>query len=98
MFLVIWKYEISEIFRQDFEKLYGKNGKWVQLFQTGEGYLETQLIKDVSGSNKYVTIDKWLSQGQYEKFLVENKEQFEIIDVEGENFTKSETKIGWFKD
>lgn len=98
MFIVIWKYEVSKIFKKDFEELYGQNGKWVKLFQTSKGYLETQLIKDVSESNQYVTIDKWVSQSKYEKFLTENKEQFEIIDAEGENFTTSETKIGWFKN
>jgi|CXWL01.1.fsa_nt_gi hypothetical protein len=78
MFIVIWKYEVHEIFKHNFEELYGKNGKWVELFQTGEGYLETLLIKAASESNQYATIDTWTSRYHYEKFLEENKKQFEI--------------------
>lgn len=98
MFIVIWQYKIHETYREAFEELYGQNGKWVQLFKTAIEYKGTQLIKDVSTANHYVTIDKWESQEVYEKFLVDNKTKFDAIDADGENLTVSETKIGWFKD
>lgn len=98
MFIVIWQYAVSPMFKKGFEELYGPNGQWVKLFQRGEGYLGTQLIKEIKESGQYVTIDTWESQTLYEKFLAEHKTQFAEIDAVGEQFTLSETKIGWFKD
>ena len=98
MFTVIWKYKVKKMFKMDFEKLYGGNGKWVKLFERGEGYIGTKLIRDVFDNWQYVTIDTWVSQNLYEKFLSENKREFAVIDAEGENLTESETKIGWFED
>ena len=96
MFIVIWQYKIHETYREAFEELYGQNGKWVQLFKTAAEYKGTQLIKDVSSFNQYVTIDEWESQEMYEKFLADHEKEFKAIDVEGENFTISEVKIGWY--
>jgi heme-degrading monooxygenase HmoA len=98
MFTVIWKYEIREDTKAHFLELYGPSGKWAQLFKTGQGYLGTQLIRDVSASNMYVTIDRWTSRDRYEKFLMDNKEELERIDSEGEKLTINEIKIGWFED
>ncbi|KKP42409.1 MAG: hypothetical protein UR31_C0015G0009 [Parcubacteria group bacterium GW2011_GWA2_33_14] len=97
MFLVIWKFEINEKLQKEFEELYGQNGKWVKLFKNDNSYIKTELIKDISQPNIYVTIDHWKSKSIYEKFLKESKVQFEIIDQEGEGLTKSEIKIGWFE-
>src|SRR5690606_20679393 len=98
MFTVIWKYNIREDAKDQFLELYGPSGKWAQLFKTGKSYLGTQLIRDVSFGNQYVTIDRWTSQGQYEKFLMDNKEELSRIDEEGEKLTINEIKIGWFDD
>lgn len=98
MFTVIWKYEIREDTKAQFLALYGPTGKWVQLFKTGQGYLGTQLIRDVNVGNQYVTIDRWTSRDQYEKFLMDKWEELEWIDKEGEKLTINEIKIGWFED
>ncbi len=96
MFTVIWKYKVVEEHKTDFEKLYGPHGKWVTLFKTFEGYIDTQLIKEIQEPNCYLTIDTWESQDKYRKFLETKQGEFSIIDAEGESLTISETKIGWF--
>jgi len=97
MFVAIWKFEVNINLRKEFEELYGQNGKWVKLFKNNDGYIETQLIQDISEPKSYMTIDYWKSQSFYEKFLEKNKVQFERIDKEGQGLTTLETKIGWFE-
>ena len=96
MFVAIWKYEVDLNRLEQFEELYGQNGKWVALFKKAAGYINTELVKGISSKNIYISLDKWESQALYEKFYEENKSTIDSIDKEGDELTLSETKIGWF--
>ena len=56
-FVYMWAYPIKAETTSDFERIYGPNGDWVQLFKKGEGYLGTELRRDVSNGLRYVTLD-----------------------------------------
>ncbi|MDN5205303.1 hypothetical protein QQ008_28220 [Fulvivirgaceae bacterium BMA10] len=96
MFVAIWKYEVDLNRLEQFEELYGQKGKWVALFKKATGYINTELVKDTSSKNVYISLDKWESQALYEQFYEENKSTIDSIDKEGDELTLSETNIGWF--
>ena len=97
MFVAVWKYEVKEESIEKFEDLYGQNGKWVKLFKENAGYLMTEFVASLSDNSVYITIDKWESNHHYQNYLDKNKNKILEIDVEGEEFTLNETKIGWFE-
>ena len=98
MHIIIWKFEVNPTCKQKFEELYGQNGKWVKLFKKAKGYIGTDLTKEVSQENWYLTIDKWQSKGAYENFLKDFKKEYDALDTRGEKLTISEVKIGWCEE
>jgi hypothetical protein len=47
LFTVVWEFRVPARQRRAFEKTYGPEGAWVQLFRTGEGYVRTELLRDL---------------------------------------------------
>lgn len=58
----IWEYRIKPGKKNEFENLYGSNGKWIKLFQKFPGYIKTELHRDINDPDRYVTIDHWESR------------------------------------
>jgi len=44
MYIIVWEYTVRDGHEAEFEKTYGPNGDWEQLFKQGEGYLGTDLV------------------------------------------------------
>jgi hypothetical protein len=57
MFLILWEFEVKRGDESRFEKVYGPQGPWVQLFQSDTHFRQTQLLKDPSRSRIYFTLD-----------------------------------------
>jgi hypothetical protein len=50
MFLILWEFEVKPGEERAFEKVYGPEGPWVELFQGDPHYRQTLLLKDPSRS------------------------------------------------
>ena len=61
-----------------------------------EGYLRTELHKDVAASGQYITIDYWQSQAAYHAMRAQSANEFKQLDDKFERFTTQETYIGEF--
>ena len=96
MLVIIWEYKVKKTRITEFEKLYNKQGKWVDLFSEAEGFVDTELIKNTDKDNVYVTIDRWESNWRYQAFLEDKRLEYTLLDNDAEKLTLSERKIGEF--
>jgi heme-degrading monooxygenase HmoA len=95
-FVVAWEFHINPKKRPAFERIYGPEGEWVQLFRTSKGYLRTELFRDRQVPGRYLTLDYWQSLAHYEKFKMQNRAAYHLIDKKCETLTVRETEIGRF--
>lgn len=95
-YVVMWEFRVQPGMEGRFERAYGSEGAWAQLFKTGDGFSGTELHRDVSVPRRYVTLDFWKSQEAYQRFRRENAVRYASIDAECESLTQSEAEIGSF--
>lgn len=77
-----------------FEKIYGSQGAWAELFRKEKGYLGTELLRDSTHPQRYITIDRWTSPEAYESFLSQWKSEYARLDARCEGLTAQETLLG----
>jgi quinol monooxygenase YgiN len=93
---IVWIFEALPDRLADFEKAYGVNGQWVQLFRRGEGYVETDLLRDSQRPNRFLVLDKWRDLASFESFKRHYQAAYDELDRQCEELTLVETKIGAF--
>src|SRR5713226_263191 len=93
---IIWEFRAREGRVEEFERAYGPAGDWARFFRRGEGYLGTELHRDLSGGRRYVTIDRWISLQAYETFRNRFRSQYETLDKRLEALTEHEARLGSF--
>ena len=96
IYCYIWEFFVKDTSNADFEELYGTNGAWAKLFRHATGYLKTDLIRDQSNSQRYLTIDHWRCREDYLEFRRAFDTAFEELDKHCEGLTTQESKIGEF--
>jgi heme-degrading monooxygenase HmoA len=94
MYVIIWEYRLRQERVDEFERIYGESGAWAELFQKGSGYLGTDLLRDSSDPDRYLTIDRWASLTDYESFHSTWKTEYETLDAQCEGLTERETTLG----
>ena len=95
-FLVIWEFLVRPGKEQLFEQIYGPDGDWIRLFRQGHGYCGTKLASDYDQPRRYVTLDFWESQEDFEKFKSQHADEYKAIDVKCEALTEKEKEVGKF--
>jgi len=98
MFVVLWEFEVKPGREERFERVYGADGEWAQLFRGDANYQGTRLLRDASRDGIYVTMDVWRSREAYERFREAAAERYAAIDAECEGLTTSERPIGSFEN
>ena len=93
----MWEFHVKRGSEKQFEGTYGPNGEWVKLFQKGEGYLGTELHRDINATGRYVTTDYWKTQAAYNLFIKQWKSEFDALDKACESMTEKETPLGSFQ-
>jgi heme-degrading monooxygenase HmoA len=96
MFLILWEFEVKLGEEARFEKSYGPEGPWVQLFRSDPHFRQTQLLKDPSRSRIYFTLDFWDSENDYAHFMKFNQDAYASLDLATENLTIRERNLGCF--
>ena len=96
MFCYIWEYIVKPEYTTSFAELYGSSGAWVELFRSDERYVRTVLLRDDTDPHRYVTLDYWTSKEACMSFRDGNREHFDAIDAQGDQYTSSETLVGDF--
>ena len=96
-YLTIWEFRVKPGRDQQFERAYGPTGAWVHLFRTGDGYVKTELVRDLKQPGRYLTLDFWRSRTAYDRFREEHREEYEAIDARCEQLTETELHLGEFE-
>jgi hypothetical protein len=94
---IVWDFKVFLGKEAEFERHYGPEGTWVQLFRKSSAYLGTDLLHDQEAAGHYLTIDRWSNLASYETFLEEYAAEYKQIDEKMESLTRSETKLGVFE-
>ena len=95
-YLVVWQFRPRLEAEQRFEEVYGPRGSWARLFETAEGFVRTELNRDLKDSGRYLALDFWTSKEAYESFRAKNAAEYAAIDQECEALTVEETLLGEF--
>ena len=95
-FVVIWEFQVRGEMQKNFEKVYGPQGDWAQLFKQDEAYIGTELVRKYKNKRTYLTLDFWTSQKAYDAFRLRNRASYRAVDRKCERMTESEREIGRF--
>jgi hypothetical protein len=93
MFVTLWEFEVKPGSEERFEKAYGPDGPWVQLFRRSSHFRGTQLLRDSSRPLYYFTLDFWDTEAGYREFLGANRVDYDGIDRSCEGLTLCERHI-----
>jgi heme-degrading monooxygenase HmoA len=96
MYVVIWKFRVRQGAEGAFAAMYGPSGGWATLFRTSPGFLGTELLRDLEGARRYLTIDRWQSRDAYDSFRRDRRAEYDALDHEGASFTNVESLVGDF--
>jgi len=97
MITIVWEYQVKKDQVAKFEKIYASDGKWVELFKKGKGFVGTRLIKSPYHLNYFITIDQWETLKDYKMFLSNWKADYEKLDRQCEGLTEHESCLGTFR-
>ena len=96
MIEIVWEFEIAPGSQQEFEKHYGPEGTWVELFRRDPAFQSTSLLRDREKPARYITIDRWQDLRSYEAFRVQFAKEYQLVDLQMETLTLSEKRLGVF--
>ena len=93
MFVILWHFEVKAGNRVRFEKAYGSQGAWVQLFRRNLHFRGTQLLHDPSSDSCYFTVDFWDSENAYREFLDSYRKAYDELDSSLIDLTLNERHV-----
>ena len=94
MYTIVWRYRVRPDRAGEFERVYGARGDWARLFAQGEGYVGTELYREAGEGGRFLTVDEWRSQADYDRFRTAHAVDYGAIDRRCEEFTDSEECLG----
>ena len=97
MFVTLWEFEVKPGSEELFERTYGPDGQWVELFRRDARYLGTRLLRDVGASRVYATADSWESQAAYEEFRKKFTPEYEELDRNCAGLTVRQKHLGEYQ-
>ena len=96
-YLIAWEFRPRPGSEKEFEKAYGPNGLWAQLFARNQGFIATELNRDLKDPHRYLTLDLWASRDAFERFKAEHQSEYQVLDQQCEALTDQETELGRFE-
>lgn len=95
-YMILWEFQVKGGQENQFERVYGCEGDWAGFFARGDGYLGTELHRDMRKPGRYVTVDFWTSQSAYEAFRERHTQEFRALDLKCAALTEQESPLGVF--
>ena len=92
----VWEFRVRPDKVAEFERAYGPDGDWARLFRRAAGYLDTMLLKDSVNEHRYLTIDRWRSEDDYQEFRRRYGAQYGELDRRCGGLTVQERSLGTF--
>jgi heme-degrading monooxygenase HmoA len=95
-FVIVWEFQVRQARNEEFVQKYGPEGAWARFFRGSRGYIRTELVRDVADHLRYLTLDYWQTEEEFNVFRKQNLAEYERLDKEFEGLTESETRLGAF--
>jgi len=95
--VIVWRFRVRPEHIAGFERAYGPDGDWAQLFRQCNGYLGTELVRDVAVPGLYLTFDRWRSAADYDAMLRGHVGDYTRLDADCAVLTLTEDKLGAFE-
>lgn len=96
-YVIVWEFHVRAGMEHAFEAAYGPDGEWARFFKHDEGYVGTELNRDVKDPRRYLTLDFWTSEKSYENFHSRWSAEYQKIDQMCEAMTERELEVGKFE-
>jgi heme-degrading monooxygenase HmoA len=93
----VWEFQVKPESIAAFEKIYGPEGTWAQLFHQSPDYLGTELLRDLSRTGRYLTVDRWTSREALRRFKQDHDADYGALDKQCESLTENEIFVGEFE-
>ena len=93
-YVSVWEYLVAPEHTDRFLEAYGPSGEWVRLFRRARGHLRTELLRDRSRPERFVTIDHWESREAWDAFRQACGREYEELDARCAALTTHEARIG----
>ena len=94
MYVIIWEYHVKPEHVDGFERTYGSEGEWVELFKKHPSFLGTELLRNANHPQRYITIDRWISAEAYNSFRAARQDEYRALDALCESLTDRELLLG----
>lgn len=96
MLALLFSYEAR--MPDEFERAYGPDGEWAEFFRGGDGYVGTELLRDVENPGRYLVIDRWDSREAYGQFVASHRDEYMRRVDESAFHYDSELRFGTFEN
>ena len=97
MYWVVWSFDVKPEQVKAFERAYGPDGEWVRLFRRAPGFAGTELRREADRTAHYVTIDRWNTRADYQRFKDTFQSEYLMLDAKCGSLTEFEKKVGDFE-
>lgn len=97
MLVIIREFWVAEEFPVAFKQAYGAQCRWAELFGQQDGHEDTEILHDALDTSRYVTIDRWRSREDSDRFKRRFGQAHEALDRICEGLTITETRFGVFQ-
>ena len=95
-YVIVWEFRVRQEKQKEFVEKYGPEGSWAQLFRRSGGYIRTELARDVADHFRFLTLDYWQTEADFDDFRKQHLAEYQRLDKEFEGLTEKETRLGVF--
>jgi heme-degrading monooxygenase HmoA len=93
---LVFAYETDDPAR--FEEVYGATGPWADFFRAGDGFVGTELLRDLEQAGRYLVVDRWESSEAYNRFVAGQRAEYLRRVDETAFLYRQELRLGTFEN
>jgi hypothetical protein len=93
VFVRVWEYEVPGDRAVAFTTAYAADGAWGELFGRAAGFLGTELYRDAVRADRFLTIDRWQNEEDWQSFLHAFGAAYESLDAQLEGLAVAERSL-----
>ena len=94
MIEIVREFVVKEGAQGQFELAYGPGGAWSDLLTQCPGFRGTTLMRDTQNPCRYLTIELWDTEAQWEQMLKERGAEYSEVETA---WTESRMEVGVFR-
>jgi heme-degrading monooxygenase HmoA len=95
-YVIVWEFRVRQEKEKEFVEKYGAEGSWARFFKGSKGFIRTELVRDVADHLRFITLDYWQTEADFDDFRKQHLAEYQRLDREFEGLTEQETRLGAF--